>query len=402
MSVRRLAMSCIVAGGAAFASFGCGGDASGPSRSITGVAGDDQSGATGGQLPFPVSFVVLDGSGVPAPGVSVTWSVTPAGSATFAPPISSTDAGGTASTVVTLGSQEGNIVIRGTLSGAAPVTFNATVVHPCDFFHAYTFGSSRNGTLATTDCNLGGWYYDLYGPVTTAAQQGWTVSMTAAFNTWVEIFTPARDLLASNGSGSTGSSVQIIVGAGEYIFGPNSLSQAATGAYTLSSITRPQTLSGCNAVYVTRGVTVSDNIVANECTDSSSAGVFYGETAGIFAEGGSVLTIAQRSSAFDPFMTLFQVSGGSLVPVAANDDSATGNVTAFLQYNVPQSGLYVIFMTTSAEKATGAYTVSVGTSTTAAPMASGARAPLGRMPGRLNTEWARSPARPLPRAARSH
>jgi hypothetical protein len=366
------------------------------------VAGDDQTGATGGQLPFPISFVVLDGSGVPASGVSVSWSVTPAGSATFAPPISTTDAGGTASTVVTLGSQEGDIVITGTLSGAAPVTFNATVVHPCDFFNAYTFGSSRDGTLAITDCNLGGWYYDLYGPVATATQQGWTVSMAAGFNTWVEIFSPAGDILASNGSGTTGSSVQIIVAPGEYIFGPNSLSQGATGAYTLSSITRPQTLAGCNAVYVTRGVTVSDNIVTDECTDSSAAGVFYGETAGIFAVAGSVLTMAQRSSAFDAFLTLFQISGGSLVPVAANDDSASGNTNAFIQYTVPQSGLFVIFVSTAAEKATGAYTLSVGTSTTAAPMASGTREPLQRMPGRLNTAWTRNGARPLPRAARSH
>lgn len=402
MSVRRLAMSCLVAGGAAFASFGCGGDSSGPSgRSITGVAGDDQTGATGGQLPFPISFVVLDGSGVPAPGVSVTWSVTPAGSATFAPPISTTDAGGTASTVVTLGSQEGDIVISGTLSGATPVTFNATVVHPCDFLNAYTFGSSRNGTLAITDCNLGGWYYDLYGPVATATQQGWTVSMTAAFNTWVEIFSPAGDILASNGSGTTGSSVQIIVAPGEYIFGPNSLSQGATGAYTLSSITRPQTLAGCNAVYITRGVTISDNVVTSECTDSSTLGVFYGETAGLFAAGGSVVTITQRSTAFDPFLTLFKVTDGQLLEVASNDDSLAGNTTAFIQYTMPASALLVIYATSSAERATGAYTLSVSASTTAGISTAAPRA-MRQTPSRLRTEWTRPSPRPLPRAGRSH
>jgi hypothetical protein len=389
MSVRRLAVSCVVAGSAAFAWFGCGGDSSGPSRSVTGVAGDSQTGPTAGQLPFPLSFVVLDGSGVPASGVSVTWSVTPAGAATFSPLTSTTDGAGSASTVVTLGIQEGPIVIRGAVGGAAPVTFNATVVHPCDFFNAYTFGTSRGGTLATTDCNLGGWYYDLYGPVTTAAQQGWTVSVTAAFNTWVEIFSPSKDILASNGSGTTGSSVQIIVGPGQYIFGPNSLSQGVTGPYTLSSVVRAQTLAGCNAIYITRGVTISDNIVANECTDSSAAGVFYGETAGIFAVGGSVLTIAQRSTAFDPYISLFEVSGGSLVPVAANDDSASGNPTAFLQYTVPQSGLFVIFATTSAERTTGAYTLSVAASAIAQPTPGAAGERLRPAPSRLNATWVR-------------
>jgi hypothetical protein len=155
-------------------------------------------------------------------------------------------------------------------------------------------------------------------------------------------------------------------------------------------------------VFVTRGVTVSDNIVTDECPDTTTAGVFYQETAGIFATGGSVLTIAHRSSAFDAFLMLVQVSGGSPVTVAANDDSASGNTNAFIQYTVPQSALFVIIVSTSAEKATGAYTLSVGTSTTAAPMASGTIEPLRQAPSRLSTDWARTGARPLPRAARSH
>ncbi len=98
----------------------CGGDSTGNgpvAASVTGIAGDSQSGPTGATLPFPLSFVALGSNGQPAQGVHVTWSVIPSGSASFNPATSTTDASGAASTSATLGSFGGGINIHAALPG---------------------------------------------------------------------------------------------------------------------------------------------------------------------------------------------------------------------------------------------------------------------------------------------
>ena len=78
----------------------CGGDgATGPSAaSVTGIVGDSQVAPTGAPLAFPLSFVVLGSSGQPMQGVSVSWTVTPAGRAAFSPQTSTSNALGEVTT----------------------------------------------------------------------------------------------------------------------------------------------------------------------------------------------------------------------------------------------------------------------------------------------------------------
>jgi uncharacterized protein (TIGR03437 family) len=98
---------------------------------ITVSSGAGQS-VNPGQSTAPLVVKVTDATGVNAiAGAPVSWSVTPAGAATFNPASSSTDAQGQASTVATLASSAvGAIVIRattGNLSTTLNVTANVTV-----------------------------------------------------------------------------------------------------------------------------------------------------------------------------------------------------------------------------------------------------------------------------------
>src|SRR5262245_21806383 len=141
----------------------CGGDSTGPSAStVTGVAGDSQSAPTGTPLSFPLSFIALNSSGQPAQGVRVTWSVSPPGAATFSPATSTTDASGSASTLVTTGSFVGAITMTATVTGVASVVYHATVVSPCLYFPSYALGDTVHGSLRSTDCNRSnfGFFYD--------------------------------------------------------------------------------------------------------------------------------------------------------------------------------------------------------------------------------------------------
>src|SRR5712664_4596639 len=100
----------------------CGGDSTGTgpqAASVTGVAGDSQSGPTGAALAFPLSLVALGSNGQPAQGLHVTWSVIPSGAASFTPATTTTDVNGLAATTATLGNFMGGINIHAAVPGVA-------------------------------------------------------------------------------------------------------------------------------------------------------------------------------------------------------------------------------------------------------------------------------------------
>lgn len=356
----------------------CGGDSGGPgssAASVTGISGDNQTGPTGAQLGFPLGMIVLGSNGQPVSGVVVSWSV-PIGQATLAQTLDTSDVNGAAGTAVTLGAQTGQLVVRATIPGiAAPVDFHVTVVNPCTFRPVQPVPGNVNGQLTNLDCDLtgGGWLYDLYD-LTSGTQRGVTTTMSStAFNTYLEIFTIRNgffEYVALNNdadSNTTNATIHLVHAPGApVIIGANTDSAGATGPYTLSTATRPQTLAGCvDEVWITRGVSVPENIATTDCPDSTPGGVFYGDVAGIIAYNGSVLTISQRSTAINPFLTLFQVDSLGLTGVASNDDSSGTNANAFIQYPVTTTAIYVIVASTSAAAQTGAYTLDVSSSVTA-------------------------------------
>lgn len=91
------------------------------------VQGADQSGLVGSALPTPLSVKVSDGSGNPAPGVTVTWSVL-SGGGTVSPTSSASDANGVSSTQYTLGPSEGEEQVQAAATGlsGSPVVFTET------------------------------------------------------------------------------------------------------------------------------------------------------------------------------------------------------------------------------------------------------------------------------------
>ncbi|MEX2156011.1 MAG: hypothetical protein WD773_04130 [Gemmatimonadales bacterium] len=406
----------------------CGGDSTGPSAaSVTGIAGDSQVALTGTPLEFPLSFVVLGSGGQPLQGVTVNWTVTPTGGATFSPTSAQTNAQGTAQTNVTLGSFVGDVEIRGNVPGIQPVVFHALALDPCTYFAPYTLGQSVNGTLATTDClRFGAYYYDFYELVLPPGQPSVRITQTSsAFDSYVDLYRvvgTVANFVAFDDDERLGvifnSQLDIILPGDTYVIGSNSFDARATGPYTMTAVTRPATMNGCRAVWVLRGVTVTDTITTADCPDTA-AGTDYHDVARMILSAGTVLTISERSTALNPKLTLFQVDDSQFGPdgdylrteVATNDDSTPGNLTSFIAYSVPVTSIYDVFIGTSAAGETGAYTFDVSASTTLSPPAPAPPAPVAR--GRDLWRWrgleappfrSRVPKRapPLPGAARSH
>ena len=102
------------------------GTAGAPAR-LTG-SGSNQKGAVGTALRDPLIVRVTDGFGNPVANIPVVWSVTGNTNATasFSPAVSTTDAGGFAQTVATLGSTPGTFTITAIVSQTVFTTFFAT------------------------------------------------------------------------------------------------------------------------------------------------------------------------------------------------------------------------------------------------------------------------------------
>jgi hypothetical protein len=99
----------------------------GPAANVAITAGNNQTGTVGSTLPASLQVRVTDAHGNVVSGVTVQWS-TSDGSAS--PTTSQTSSTGRASTMWTLGTTLGSQSLEASVSGAEPVTFNATAEPP--------------------------------------------------------------------------------------------------------------------------------------------------------------------------------------------------------------------------------------------------------------------------------
>lgn len=393
-----IALASMIGGAAA-----CGGDGTGPgatAASVTGVAGDNQTGPTGTPLAFPLSFTALNSNGQPAQGVRVKWAVAPTGGATFSPAADTTDASGIISTTVTTTGIVGTLTLTATVPGVSGgVVYHATVLNPCAFLAPSPLGQTVNGVLRSTDCNFknAGFLYDYYDLPLAAGQQSIRISMHGHFttlqfpsdteDTWLELFDVSGPLVAFDDDsilgqdGARNSQIDIIAPGAEFVIGASTYDAQVLGPYTLAATQRDAAMNGCRQVWVMRGVTISDSVTLADCSDSAATPHYY-DVARIIADSGTVLQMAERSTSINPSLALYRLrvtQSGQYVRtlVASNDDSSATNTNAFVRFLVDTLDIYDVIIGTSstAGAQTGTYTFSIDTTTTLSPRRT---APTGR------------------------
>lgn len=94
--------------------------------SVTIAAGNNQSGTVGAALGQALSVKVADAGGAPVPGVTVAFTVNPAGAAALSFGSALTLGDGTARVTVKLGSTAGAFTVSASTAGAPALTFNLT------------------------------------------------------------------------------------------------------------------------------------------------------------------------------------------------------------------------------------------------------------------------------------
>ena len=93
-------------------------------QDLTIVSGEEQQGTVGTALSNPFVVVLLDHNGDPLPEIPVEFAVTE-GQGALSVQSTTTDAGGQASAVLTLGPSPGSNAVEATVAGLDPVTFTA-------------------------------------------------------------------------------------------------------------------------------------------------------------------------------------------------------------------------------------------------------------------------------------
>ena len=194
--------------------------------------------------------------------------------------------------------------------------------------------------------------------------------MHSSFDTWLDFWSAAGPYIAFDDDSVLGlapnSQIDIILPGDDYIIGASSFDRFITGAYSLTTATRPAAMNGCRQVWVTRGVSVSDSITLADCADSSATPHYY-DVARIIVYAPTVLTIAERSATINPSLALYKVVPDSNYVrhlVASNDDSSATSTNAFIRFNVDTSNIYDVVIGTSSGGETGTYTFTVDTTTT--------------------------------------
>jgi hypothetical protein len=359
-------------------------------KTLAKFAGDTQSALTGTPLPDALTVRVLGSTGSPFAGAVVTWAVT-SGNATLGASSDTTDSQGRASTTVALGSVSGSVAVEAAVTSLTPVTFTATACdHP-----VIALGDTVPGGLSAADCRFGGYFTDFYEVAAPTGPQGLTLTMTAGFATYLELYQRSGGFVSfddESDTATTNSRIRAIVPADDYLIAPSSLLRNVVGAYSVSAVARPAELAGCALVWTMRGVVIGDSVTTTDCVDSTGGIRYYADKVALWLEAGTVLKVSHQSAAFDAALFL-RTRADQLV--AANNDSASTTTNAYLVYSVVQSGEYRLFAATNAAGATGPYTLTISRSTTLSGSPPSARGPTvphmepARMP---KGAWLRAPS----------
>ena len=121
-------LACTAVLGATIVASACSSDEGGGPSTTPGLisinAGQSQVGPAGAALPVPLSVIVRDAAANVMSGVTVTWAAA-TGGGSVNPATSTTNGSGIASTTRTLGTSAGPHTTTATVSGLAPVVFDA-------------------------------------------------------------------------------------------------------------------------------------------------------------------------------------------------------------------------------------------------------------------------------------
>jgi hypothetical protein len=347
----------------------CGGsDASGPPPVVAGppatmtkTAGDNQTADPGQAVAIKPTVVVTDAQGLPVPGIVVTFSLGD-GSGTINGAAPVTNAQGVASLGTwTLGTLPGSPNTVTASVGTLPTaTFTATTTgtNPCTVLIAYPFGTTINGAFTNADCpSTDGSVFDFYSTTIPAAGAYTFSESSTAIDPYLFLEAANGDVVAENDDVSdvdTNAGMKVLIPAGSYVVAANTFDPKTYGPYSISSAAAVEAINNCELVFVTHGVTTSQNLATTDCLING----FYSDDVYMFLDVGQSVTATMNSTGFDAYLEIWSFDG----IVASNDDVSATSTNAQVSFTAIKAAYYLIAPTTKLSGTpgiTGAYTLTI-------------------------------------------
>ncbi len=323
-------------------------------------AGNDQSGPAAGELARPLSVTVIGSDNRALADVLVAWRVTN-GSASLDPRTPRSDINGVAEAAVTLGTVAGPVEMQATGSGLTPAVFHATAVDPCVYAAPHAFGGASSGRLRYGDCVFaGGAFHDWYSMAVPSAQAVWVTMASDSLDAWVALYDqPFGDGFAGriafdNDANMTDPALKVLLAAGTFTIAASSPDSAETGPYTLASAAASSDAAGCERMWVMRGVVTTQQLRAADCVNAS--GEWYSDAFLVWLNPGEGVSLAQQSTAFRPYLGLFDRSGNLVGEAGPGPDGI-----ARLSHTAITRGTFFVFATSDEARGEGEYTLTIAT-----------------------------------------
>lgn len=318
------------------------------------------------QVRYPVdtapAVLVLDSTGLPAPGVLVSFAPR-AGSGSAIGSAVRTDGNGIARVGEwVVGAEVGEDTLVATVAGLPATTFVARVLDPCRTEgRTLAVGDSATGVVTDSTCRAGQrvaadqWAY--------ASPDAEAVELTVR-STRYQPFLDVRDSILA--PVAQGDSVAPGVARMTLIARPSRLvvragterrGEGGEGDYSLVARRVTGGFSGCPLDrYVTRGVTFASTIGANDCsfTRQNVTGTFHGEAFLLVVAAGTVATIRVTSAELPPAIQLFD---GNDALVAEAYGNVGGTVT--VSRTAPRTEIHTMIVFSAAAGRTGGYRLDV-------------------------------------------
>jgi hypothetical protein len=343
---------------------------SGPAASVRKLAGDGQTGSVSAVVDTLPAVAVHDAYGNLAEGVVVTFAVA-SGGGEVAGATPATDTTGMARVGAwALGPAPGPNTLMATITGLPPETFTATAVDRCAEAVPHAVGTTVTGTLSASDCRFpSGEFTDLYSAAASSTVSIRFDMSSPDFSSHVTLFDVNGALVAStpywcDWDYCVGTnSVRVLIGPGDYVIGAGGYHYdyndnpygGAVGSYTFSSSPVPEDVTGCEEVFIARGMTTAQRIDATDCPATFRSSAYYYDRFTMQLTAGETYTISMSSTEFDTYLELRFWPWGSIV--AVNDDAGGGSSDSRITFTPTDSGLYVIQAATYRHETTGLYTL---------------------------------------------
>ncbi|MEO5580861.1 MAG: Ig-like domain-containing protein [Gemmatimonadaceae bacterium] len=247
----------------------------GPPGRIQKISGDNQIAAPGTTVALRPQVRITDDFGNPLSGIEVTFAIGGGGGSLGSTKAVSDTAGLAAAGAWSLGSPGGQSIVARAAS-LSPAIFTAVAiqpVYPCARPGGLSDGVVLRLQLGAASCpGTDGRFFDAF-PVTPAGADAYAFTLVSSdFDTYLELRDDSDTPIASNDNASpttTNSALKAFLRPGTVTLMATSAGTVTSGFYSLSYQKTSPEVTGCEPVFVVRGVTTRQHISSSDCVVSN-------------------------------------------------------------------------------------------------------------------------------------